>query len=1518
MIITLYLSDKVLKFQLPTEKIGSYTFGDVDGNTLINVEARNGEWCLYSTADVGIIFNSSPVAFVNLTPNTFYVLNKDKKNYLIFINDIEHNSIVPYTYNSNINLLIGMENANIKVNNFHLKNMLAKIKFNDNNLFLEKDDNTIVYVNGFVVKNKTQIINCGDEVELYGIKMLFLEKYLFISNNEKMVTIDTNSSNIVRYLFKGDISSQDIEVKDIDLYKKDDYFSKTPRIQRTIEEKEIKLSPPPKDSNSGEMPLILVIGPMLAMGVSSIVSFTNIILKINSGETTLQSSYSQLIISGVMLISMLIFPLVTQIYNKYMKKKKRKELEDKYNNYLLEKEKELKVIANEQAVILYENLITNDTCVDIIKRKNINFWAKRIDQNDFLVARIGVGREKLKLKLSYSEEDFSIDEDELRKKADELSERYQYIDNVPVGYSFYKSKITAIMGGENDSLNFVNNIILQLTTFYNYEELKLVLFTNFKHEKHWDFMKYLNHSLNDNKSFRFFSTNFEDAKNVTNYLNLEMNIRKSQVDSDKNSELKPHYLIIIDGFDVVKGFEFIKEITEIENDLGFSFIIIENKLSKLPSKCNNFIMLDGDKSVILKNSFEKQEKSVFKTEIKYNINMMDLAKVLSNVPIEFENDTRNLPNALSFLEMENVGKVEQLNILNRWNMNDSTSSLKAEVGVDDTGSLMYLDLHEKFHGPHGLIAGMTGSGKSEFIITYILSMAINYSPDDVAFILIDYKGGGLAGAFENKTNNVVLPHLAGTITNLDKAEMNRTLVSIDSEVKRRQQMFNEARDKLGESTIDIYKYQSFYKNGKLNEPLPHLFIISDEFAELKSQQPEFMDNLISVARIGRSLGIHLILATQKPSGVVNDQIWSNTKFRVCLKVQDVSDSREMLKRPEAASIKQTGRFYLQVGYDEYFALGQSAWCGAKYYPYNEIIKQVDKSVNFINNIGYFIKNVQGSKVIKVAPQGEQLAAVLNFIVETAKIDNKKARKLWLDNIPSIIVVDDLNEKYQIEYNPYDIKVLLGEYDAPEKQEQGAVIYNYLEDGNTVIYGNNGAEMEMFLNTLVYSSCKNFSASEINFYIIDYGSESFRKFENLPHVGGVVFASEEEEFNNLIKLIKEEIVKRKKLFSNYGGDYKNYIKNNDTKIPLKVIIINNYSSVYDSHQNIYDELPEVVRDSERYGIIFIITGNGINSINSKITQLCHNFYAFKLKDISDYGTIFGTRTKIMPREDLGRGLLLNDGIHEFQTASIIEDENKLNDFILNFVNEQINKNKYSANKVPVLPEIVDYSLIREKINNLNSVPVGIDKKELEVVLVDYLANIGNIITSNKLENTKNFILSLIFELRRMPNTNLIVIDPVSELLLHKKEYPNYVQTNIKQYLENLSNYLNKLIEEKRDINVVIMIYSMAKFVDAIDSTTITDFINLVKKYEKVSIIAVDAALKMKKYSFESWFTQIFNNNEGIWIGRGLSDQNVFRLSNVNREMTYDYKNNMGWVVNEGLASLVKLIDFVSKDGDDNGK
>ena len=234
------------------------------------------------------------------------------------------------------------------------------------------------------------------------------------------------------------------------------------------------------------------------------------------------------------------------------------------------------------------------------------------------------------------------------------------------------------------------------------------------------------------------------------------------------------------------------------------------------------------------------------------------------------------------------------------------------------GEICYLDVHEKYHGPHGLVAGTTGSGKSETLQTYMMSLALNFSPDDVNFFIIDYKGGGMANLFEG------LPHMIGQISNLSGNQVRRAMVSIKSENKRRQRVFNE------HNVNNINLYTKLYKNGEAAVPVPHLFIIIDEFAELKREESEFMKELISVAQVGRSLGVHLILATQKPSGTVDAKIWSNSKFRMCLRVQDRQDSNDMLHKPDAAYITQAGRCYLQVGNDELYELFQSGYSGAPY------------------------------------------------------------------------------------------------------------------------------------------------------------------------------------------------------------------------------------------------------------------------------------------------------------------------------------------------------------------------------------------------------------------------------------------------------------------------------------------------------------------------------------------------------------------------------------------------------------
>ena len=1511
--ILLFLSDKIVTYSLPALVSGSYSF-DVskdEESKLINIEARDNKWVIYSTDDSFVVYDNKKIEYLPLISGKYYRLNRYNKEFIVYVIDQSNDNISTYQYSSNLSLKVGnTDDCNFKIINQYTNGIVLDFKLIEKRLFLTQS-NVGVYINNRIFKGTSTYINIGDTINLFGVGITFLDKMFIVVAPKESIIVNQESANIGRFEYKPE-NYKSLDIKEIDLYDKSMYFTKSPRLRRQIEEKEYKIDLPPKPRDGDRLPFILTIGPMLSMGVTSMVTLINGIVIINNSEDmTWGNSWLTLVPSMAILLTTLFWPLITRYYNKHIDKVEKKKLVEEYCDYLEKKQVELEKEALLETSILKENLITTDECLRFINYKRNGFWDKRIEQNDFLEVRVGRGDTPLRVNINIQEDGFTIEEDYLKEEALKLKNRYSKLESVPIGYSFYENYITAIMGLEKLRYGFMNNIVLQLVTYYCYDEVKFVVFTNEENESKWDYLRYSGYCFNNSKTSRFFATNLESGERLSQMLNPELLYRVSSSNKDnKFNPFKPYYIVVVDDYTMYKKIDFLKNLSELDRNIGYSLIVLESALNKLPSKCLNFINLAEGKSGILKNSFDKQEIVDFIPEINYSINMMEVMKVLSNIPIEIEQGASQLPEAITFMDMEKIGKVEQLNVLNRWKSNDSTKSLKAEIGVDEEGNLLCLDLHEKYHGPHGLIAGMTGSGKSEFIITYILSMCINYSPEDVSFVLIDYKGGGLAFAFENKTTGVVLPHLAGTITNLDKSEMNRTLTSIDSEVKRRQAEFNKARDKMGESTIDIYKYQRFYHEGKLDKPIPHLFIISDEFAELKSQQPDFMDNLISIARIGRSLGVHLILATQKPSGVVNEQIWSNSKFKVCLKVQDEVDSREMLKRGDAASLKQTGRFYLQVGFDEYFVLGQSGWCGAKYFPSEKLIKQADKSINIIDEDGAVIKSVKSSNnQVKVQAEGEQLSAILGEIISVAQSQNMKVDKLWLDNVPPIVLVDDLIGKYNITFEKYNPKAIIGEYDAPERQEQGLVMFDLLKDGNTIIYGYDGVERENLLSSVIYSTTKNYSNDELNIYTIDYGSESLRSFMALPHVGDMVFAGEEDKYKNLYKMLKNEINERKKLFVNYGGEYTNYINNSNDKKPVIMVIINNYDSLFENIQDVYEELPEIIRDSNRYGIVYILTANAYGSVNSKLGQNFPNVYTLHMKDNSDYYSIFSKKSNISISNIPGRGLYETDEVHEYQTASIVEDSSKLNNYLIEYVNEQKMKYPTKAPVVPTMPEHVDLEYIKKYIKGLNSLPVGIGKYKLDTKYIDLLSNRFYFISANKIETTISFVRSIIKELNIL-NNKVILVDSNNMLFKDKELVTNYYSDNFDEVSKVLDTYLNDIMasDDKND-NPVIIFMGVDKYLSKLSNP---DDLNVlftkIKKSERVSVIGIESYGKIRPYMFEVWYNQSFDSSFGIWLGTGMSDQNVFKNSTFNKDMAQEYSYDMGFYVYDGISTLSKFLDF----------
>ena len=1535
--VLLIKNNRLYGYRLPDTVKNNFWITDIDNydneRNLINVLAKDGQWVLKSNYETQVVSGERVYDEVILNEYNFYVIKNESEQsyyYLYALPNVDE-TYKSYNVTTNGSLKIGKApDCNILYGHALIEENHAELFYQDG-LWQIVDNNSKfgVYVNDKRIK-ESYSLNYGDVIFIAGLKIVVMNGFILINNINNFIklnsTILTFKQNVSYNLDNSVLKEEEL---DRNLYAKEEFFYRSPRFIEDVMKEEVVIEDPPAKQQEPDNSLIMTIGPMFTMSLTSMVTAYSTISNITAQENPDWSKATpSLVMAGAMLLSTLVWPIINRIVEKNRRAKNEEKRVTKYSAYLDDKRKEIQSIIQKQSQTLKDKYIPLSECANIILRRRTTLWERAIEQRDFLSLRLGLGDLPIFADVKYSPEHFSLEEtDEMKAKVISVVEDNDTLHGVPIVISLIEKFITSIIGDQNVTSEFFKGLLLQMMAYHSYEFLKIVILTDSENEFRWDYIHNIPYVFDDLKQVRFFATNIDEVREVSLYLEKIFQDRKA-AGIKAYSDVPPYYLIITDNYHMYRDIEIINDILGQEVNLGFSLMIMSTKLQNLPSECKNFINVNPDISGIFESEISQGHQQEFKTEFCNNVDINACIQKISNIPIEFNDEEKQLPSSISFLEMYGVGKIEQLNVLNRWMMNNSQKSLSVPVGIEKSGTMLKLDLHEKYHGPHGLIAGMTGSGKSEFIITYILSLAVNFSPQDVNFILIDYKGGGLAGAFENRETGIRLPHLAGTITNLDVAEMNRSLASIQSELRRRQHIFNEARDKLGESTVDIYKYQKFFKEGQVEEPVPHLFIISDEFAELKSQQPEFMDQLISAARIGRSLGIHLILATQKPSGVVNDQIWSNTRFRVCLKVQDKSDSSEMIKRPDAALLTQAGRFYLQVGYNELFALGQSGWCGAQYVPTEKIRKKVDQSINVIDNIGNVISSSDDEVKEVHDSLGEELGNILKYIIQISKENNIKTKQLWLEKILPDIYVDNLVQKYEYKAEPFVLNPVVGEFDDPNNQRQGLVTVNLTNEGNNSVYGSAGSGKEMFISTMIYSLITNHSPEEVNIYIIDFGAGTLGSFRTIPHVGDVVMPTDEEKIDNLFKLIENEIAKRKKMFVNFNGDYQSYCKRSGKTVPYLLLFINNYDAFQDSFD--YDDrINQITRDCVKYGIVLIPTINTTSGMRYKLRQNFKSDIVLQFNDQDDYSIIVGNTRKLFPSAIYGRGLIkTGEGLFEFQTAHSYKDEEYQEK--IEALSAELNQ-KYTARamKIPVVPRNVLVEDLVPYIKNLQNVPVGINKATIDAEYYNIRDNFTTLISANELELATNFMKGFVKVLAKTPNTNVVIFDADATL---DDEYENnisYIKEGFDGYLSKITDaikmqydkyvadgYTNKnLIGNKAMVIVFEGFTKLMLRISPENKTSLLDYIEKIKDLQTFSFVFVDIPESMRKNEYDKWYKASVDANYGIWVGNGVADQSLIKTNIGFKKTNNEVPKGYGVVVKNTKTSLVNLVGDVAEGDSD---
>lgn len=1523
MILNLINGRQMFSITLPDKVKGRYWLpvseehGKEEGN--LSIEAVSGAWAVKSNHSISVIDAAGkPVESAVLHPSDFFRLRyKDgDEKAILFAESIdssrqEFKKLVvtqPETF------YIGRTpDNNCCYENRYVSGKHAQLTY-DGSAWIITDTNSTngTYVNGLRVKSRH--LEPGDLVYIMGLKLVIGRSFLAFNNPDGMLRISSASTAPYREQAVVKQEPQELPAKR--------YFYRSASFHREVETCEIKIDPPPQLQKQDTVPMALMLGPSLTMGLASMSTGVLTVSNTLANGGDISQAIPTLVMSVSMLLGTVLWPILTKRREKKERLKNEKQRQDRYLAYLDDVRDEIRRKCKEQSDILNENLPSPEACAGLIAEEKPGLWCRAIGQPDFLRLRLGTGALPMDGEIKYPEKKFSLDDDNLQDAMLSLGTQPQKLEGVPVGISLLENRAVGIFGdaGANDSL--LRALILQMIALHSYDELKLMLITNETNIAHWDFMRIIPHIWSDDRQMRFLAVNANEIKELSAY--IEKNILGRSGENRENALKPPYYVVICTDMKLAQRCEALRQLITSKEGCGASVLFSAVRQQDLPKEIRLMIAAEGGTAKLFSREDTTGQHLEFTADTVNEAILPSISRDIANVELELSGQRYQLPSMLSFLEMFHVGKIEYLNSLSRWRENNPVKSLQTPIGVDTSGEAFLLDLHEKYHGPHGLVAGMTGSGKSEFIITYILSLAVNYHPDEVAFILIDYKGGGLAGAFEDTARGIRLPHLAGTITNLDGTAVKRSLISIQSELRRRQAIFNEARRIANEGTMDIYKYQQMYREKLVTEPVPHLFIISDEFAELKTQQPEFMEQLISAARIGRSLGVHLILATQKPSGVVDDQIWSNSKFRVCLKVQERADSQDMIKCPDAAEISQTGRFYLQVGFNELFALGQSAWCGADYFPAEKIEKPADNSVQIVDDLGRAVLDIKPAN--RRASSGiKQIVGIIKYLSDLAKDEHICQRPLWMPAIPSKVYLEDLENKYGTSVVSGVLDPIIGEYDDPFNQEQRVLTIPLSQDGNCLVYGSVGNGKTEFLTVMAYSLLRHHTAEELNLYIMDFGSETLRVFENAPQVGGVMSGNDTEKILNFLKMIHEEMERRRSLFSDYGGSYEGYCRSSGQRVPNIVVLLNNFAvfaELFEAQQELFALL---TRDGVKYGIFFVVTASSTNAVRYRTQQNFKTVLTMQLNDPTDYSIVVGKTDGLIPSKYKGRGLVAKDRVCEFQTAECA-DVPDIQEHLRVFCAELRGRSTAFARPVPVLPGVVKLRDVQSALRGTSFVPVGIGKKNLQVAGVNLSGSVAYPVAAQDIREAVSFVEEFACVCAEAADT--VVVDGERILNGMEKAPVHVIDSDYESFVVELFSEMvlrnNTFKDAKLDMTSlervkerIHIFVGMAAIINSLSEDGKEKLSLLLEKAEsiyKLHFVIVDSASQYGSYNLEPWYRRQISGTDGLWLGDGIADQYQIKVNKVTADLYEDLDSEYGYLVTRGRPALVKLLSAREEESD----
>ncbi len=878
-------------------------------------------------------------------------------------------------------------------------------------------------------------------------------------------------------------------------------------------------------------------------------------------------------------------------------------------------------------------------------------WERRRTDPDYLVLRLGLAELPAQLVVKVPQRDASKEAPPERTLA-----------HIPAGLAIRQLGVIGISGSLDARYGVARWVVGQLAVLHSPRDLRMVLLTDEEQGPHWSWVRWLPHFRDEDEILPAAvgtdqqSLSRRLAELTQQLANRQAAQAKSSTSSTRNAlPPGPDLVVVLDGGRRMRSLPGVVQLLREGPAVGIYAICLDAQTRQLPEECAGLVDILTDVSqcgrINLRQTRAAEIRSILPdlVEVTWAERIARALAPLRDTTPDVEET--GLPKSARLLDDAELEPPTVEKILSRW-VNGRTTDVIIGAGFD---GVFRFDLRRD--GPHALIAGTTGSGKSELLQTMVASLAIANRADQLTFVLVDYKGGS---AFKECAK---LPHTVGMVTDLDNHLVSRALVSLGAELRRREHLL------VGPGAKDLEDYWALCAKDPSLPTVPRLVLVIDEFASLVAELPDFVKGLVSIAQRGRSLGIHLVLATQRPTGVVSADIRANTNLRISLRVTDEAESRDVIDAPDAAWITRAtpGRGYIRTGHSSLMPF-QTGRVGGRRPDLTVLAPQAAPTP-----LAWPVSWAQIGQPVPLRPKAQQvttdegetdlsiLVGVIGQAHERARVPDQPSP--WLPPLTTEVTLPQLQaaapaEALDVGLPPPAAWLL---QDEPADQSQSVGTFGLGRDSHLYVVGGPRSGRSTALRTLITSLAENVPVADLHVYGLDCGNGALLALGELPHTGAIVQRTQLVRASRLLHKLTEEVAQRQEVlgaqgFADIGEQRRSAAP--ELRLPYLVLVLDRWEGFVSAMGELdggylTEVMINLIKEGASAGLHIIVSGDR-SLASSRMSSLVEARFAMRLPSRDDYSAMSISPRNVPDQMPDGRGLWA-DSEREAQVA-ILAGEN----------------------------------------------------------------------------------------------------------------------------------------------------------------------------------------------------------------------------------------------------------------------